>query len=256
MGAISKTKKGLYCRPEWKTDSDEVSCDRCDVEFSLIRRRHHCRGCGGLFCAECSSERRILPAFGYTRPQRVCPGCSGVATPVCTLQHSECQRRQQIIVNWMDAFTDIISKYTSKPLFMKAIGDSRNCEEMTHQEAHRSTVGTDSLVETESYGTSHFDDEVFEEDPISFTAGGVSHSLLLSQEGGNIKYTRESRDLGKKPPLPVTDIRFESCDNIIFINNSPIHLPDSGDTNALIDQISDLAGNAGNCSFARDLYID
>ena len=47
----------------------------CGEDFSFIKRRHHCRRCGLLFCAECSSRRAIIP--GSQAPVRVCDRCYG-----------------------------------------------------------------------------------------------------------------------------------------------------------------------------------
>ena len=34
------------------------------------------RRCGGIFCAECSTNRRALPSFGFNEPVRVCDSCA------------------------------------------------------------------------------------------------------------------------------------------------------------------------------------
>nr|AVV27008.1 Rheb1 [Prokinetoplastina sp.] len=64
-------------RPNWKPDTDVNACEKCRLTFTLIRRRHHCRRCGGIFCDACSSNRRTgLPGFpSGTPPQRVCDTC-------------------------------------------------------------------------------------------------------------------------------------------------------------------------------------
>lgn len=55
------------------------ACDNCreDIGTLLSKGRHHCRNCGGSFCAECSSKVIIVPFQVYlTRgEQRVCDGC-------------------------------------------------------------------------------------------------------------------------------------------------------------------------------------
>jgi hypothetical protein len=44
----------------------------CKATFTMIRRRHHCRNCGGLFCGACSSKRIAL-LDAYPPPSPCCP---------------------------------------------------------------------------------------------------------------------------------------------------------------------------------------
>jgi hypothetical protein len=54
----------------------EVSCWHCRYEFSIVRRRHHCRNCAGAFCGECSSRHLALPHMGFgDKHVRVCDAC-------------------------------------------------------------------------------------------------------------------------------------------------------------------------------------
>ncbi|ESL10673.1 hypothetical protein TRSC58_01589 [Trypanosoma rangeli SC58] len=46
----------------WVDDRYAVRCRGCDVRFNVMRRRHHCRNCGQVFCGEClitSSTSRL-----------------------------------------------------------------------------------------------------------------------------------------------------------------------------------------------------
>jgi len=49
-------------------------CMVCTSEFNVVRRRHHCRGCGKVVCSTCSEDRVPLPYLGNTYG-RVCPTC-------------------------------------------------------------------------------------------------------------------------------------------------------------------------------------
>ncbi|KAL0234606.1 hypothetical protein PCE1_001642 [Barthelona sp. PCE] len=40
----------------WIGDSDAMVCYGCSQYFSLVKRRHHCRLCGRIFCSNCSSK--------------------------------------------------------------------------------------------------------------------------------------------------------------------------------------------------------
>jgi chromosome segregation ATPase len=60
---------------EWEDDGRVTSCRGCVQKFGLMRRRHHCRSCGKIFCTECAGTFMKLP--GHKDPQRVCMGCHG-----------------------------------------------------------------------------------------------------------------------------------------------------------------------------------
>mmetsp|Transcript_39749 Transcript_39749/g.124875 ORF Transcript_39749/g.124875 Transcript_39749/m.124875 type:complete len:598 (-) Transcript_39749:147-1940(-) len=61
----------------WIPDEAVRQCNKCQLGFNLMRRKHHCRRCGHVFCDKCSARSSILPSsfgFGQT-PQRVCDTC-------------------------------------------------------------------------------------------------------------------------------------------------------------------------------------
>eukprot|EP00659_Diplonema_papillatum_P003432 gene3432-5374_t len=62
-------------KPNWVADADAKGCRLCRKPFSLTRRRHHCRACGGVFCHGCSAGSRYVET--YRSVQRVCATCEG-----------------------------------------------------------------------------------------------------------------------------------------------------------------------------------
>jgi len=60
--------------PKWKNDAHVNNCDKCSTEFTFFKRRHHCRGCGNIFCDACTSQRCSIAGCGPD-PQRVCDEC-------------------------------------------------------------------------------------------------------------------------------------------------------------------------------------
>ncbi|KAI6649543.1 FYVE, RhoGEF and PH domain-containing protein 6-like [Oopsacas minuta] len=59
--------------PLWLQDNSVSMCQDCAETFSMMRRRHHCRGCGQIICAGCSKQRVFLPYLN--REDRVCNRC-------------------------------------------------------------------------------------------------------------------------------------------------------------------------------------
>ncbi|KAF8291194.1 hypothetical protein TcYC6_0120940 [Trypanosoma cruzi] len=60
---------------EWTSDSSIQKCEICEVKFKFGRRRHHCRYCGGIFCASCSSFFVKLQKLHVNKRRRVCRKC-------------------------------------------------------------------------------------------------------------------------------------------------------------------------------------
>lgn len=60
----------------WVNDSEVSTCQNCQRAFTMYRRKHHCRMCGRIFCEACTSDKRIIPSSGHTRPQRCCAECA------------------------------------------------------------------------------------------------------------------------------------------------------------------------------------
>nr|CAD2124596.1 unnamed protein product [Meloidogyne enterolobii] len=59
----------------WVPDSECEQCTACSSLFTLVRRRHHCRNCGRIFCGNCSTNQIAIPELGYDKKVRVCDLC-------------------------------------------------------------------------------------------------------------------------------------------------------------------------------------
>lgn len=59
--------------PYWIPDDMTNLCMQCDLKFSIIKRRHHCRACGLLLCSGCCSEKFFLHYLGAEG--RICRNC-------------------------------------------------------------------------------------------------------------------------------------------------------------------------------------
>lgn len=57
----------------WREDEDRTACQSCHTPFDDLRRRHHCRHCGDLFCQQCSKSSIMHPLTNT--PERSCKDC-------------------------------------------------------------------------------------------------------------------------------------------------------------------------------------
>lgn len=61
--------------PKWVPDKESKGCMICSTNFGIATRRHHCRNCGFLVCANCSDHTVVVPYDAYQDPVRVCDHC-------------------------------------------------------------------------------------------------------------------------------------------------------------------------------------
>ncbi|XP_050532114.1 lateral signaling target protein 2 homolog [Daktulosphaira vitifoliae] len=78
----------LETPPPWIPDNEAPLCMSCKAIFTVVRRRHHCRNCGKVFCSRCSSNSVPLPRFGHLKPVRVCNRCFIYQVTPFTLESS------------------------------------------------------------------------------------------------------------------------------------------------------------------------
>ncbi|XP_006739967.1 RUN and FYVE domain-containing protein 1 isoform X1 [Leptonychotes weddellii] len=81
MEDIKEVNKALKGHT-WLKDDEATHCKQCEKEFSISRRKHHCRHCGHIFCSTCSSSELALPS--YPRPVRVCDSCHTLLLQRCS----------------------------------------------------------------------------------------------------------------------------------------------------------------------------
>eukprot|EP01059_Diplonema_ambulator_P011633 TRINITY_DN2163_c0_g1_i11.p1 TRINITY_DN2163_c0_g1~~TRINITY_DN2163_c0_g1_i11.p1 ORF type:complete len:577 (+),score=60.97 TRINITY_DN2163_c0_g1_i11:64-1794(+) len=59
---------------QWEPDSGSTKCRSCNASFTFFLRRHHCRGCGRLFCTDCAPPRPSSRTISQT--ERICRACA------------------------------------------------------------------------------------------------------------------------------------------------------------------------------------
>ena len=68
-----ETKRAAAAKNAWQENAEASNCKLCQSGFSLTRRKHHCRNCGGIFCNDCSDNK--MPLASSSKAVRVCDTC-------------------------------------------------------------------------------------------------------------------------------------------------------------------------------------
>jgi len=76
LSALSKSELGKKA-PAWVRDEAVTMCMLCDSLFTLTKRRHHCRACGGIYCNNCCHFKVPLE-YANGKHERVCQTCHGI----------------------------------------------------------------------------------------------------------------------------------------------------------------------------------
>lgn len=79
--SILETDPVLIENRRWRSGAPRVGreCARCKVKFMpIVRRRHHCRRCGHIFCATCCSEKAPVASLFPIIPGQPSNGVSVV----------------------------------------------------------------------------------------------------------------------------------------------------------------------------------
>ncbi|RWS17471.1 hypothetical protein B4U79_09026 [Dinothrombium tinctorium] len=75
LNTVNSNRTNLLLPPIWVPDELVSVCTMCSLQFTLIRRRHHCRNCGQIFCNSCANNFISLNHYGFYKPVRVCNVC-------------------------------------------------------------------------------------------------------------------------------------------------------------------------------------
>jgi hypothetical protein len=83
-------------QPGWDEDAAVKECRLCEVAFGVVVRKHHCRRCGKVVCAQCCSKTfslKLEPAKPGAQPEmgkhKVCAPCFNSLSRAMTVAASE-----------------------------------------------------------------------------------------------------------------------------------------------------------------------
>eukprot|EP00026_Physarum_polycephalum_P007402 Phypoly_transcript_07462.p1 GENE.Phypoly_transcript_07462~~Phypoly_transcript_07462.p1 ORF type:complete len:279 (+),score=42.55 Phypoly_transcript_07462:762-1598(+) len=70
--------------PIWVDDESVDKCTLCNQPFNVFNRKHHCRSCGLVMCADCTPHKETMKHLGYNEPVRICTKCTTTLTSPTT----------------------------------------------------------------------------------------------------------------------------------------------------------------------------
>lgn len=82
LGKFSKDQRNELSEEHgmlWEDDDAVSNCRGCESLFTVSLRKHHCRGCGGVFCDRCCDP--FVSLRPDHEPVRACFGCERGETP-------------------------------------------------------------------------------------------------------------------------------------------------------------------------------
>lgn len=74
--------------PFWVPDADAPNCMQCEIKFTVLKRRHHCRACGKVLCSKCCSLKSRLEYMDNSEA-RVCQPCYTTLAKVFLVEQGE-----------------------------------------------------------------------------------------------------------------------------------------------------------------------
>ncbi|KAI5299088.1 hypothetical protein KEM56_003535, partial [Ascosphaera pollenicola] len=129
-----------YTPPPWQPDSEVSACPICHHEFSFWYRKHHCRKCGRVVCANCSPHRITIPRQYIVRPptsEADSPGLTGPGFPGGAV-------RKRGSLDILSTFFDA-QESPSRTEVGGASGSAAGLQSQIHPPFERSTPTIDSL---------------------------------------------------------------------------------------------------------------
>lgn len=61
--------------PVWIPDKLADKCMNCNAPFTIVNRRHHCRGCGKIMCSDCLKYKAVIKNISND-PVKICERCA------------------------------------------------------------------------------------------------------------------------------------------------------------------------------------
>ncbi|CAH0479229.1 unnamed protein product [Peronospora belbahrii] len=108
----------------WTPDTEASVCFSCQLRFDWVRRKHHCRYCGHVFCALCTTQHSLIqkdqilidPEHKYLEvnvhnPHRVCDDCYARLEP----QQAELRRTMSHAVQHTEVKDPGLEQFFNSP---------------------------------------------------------------------------------------------------------------------------------------------
>ncbi|KAF7813970.1 1-phosphatidylinositol-3-phosphate 5-kinase FAB1B [Senna tora] len=146
-------------RDFWMPDQSCRVCYECDSQFTLINRRHHCRLCGRIFCAKCTTNSVPAPSSSQRNPWeerekiRVCNYCykqweQGIAASDKVIQVSNLDHSASLSTSSLTSSNSFGTANNSTTTFCSipcSVGSYQQMEQGSDLSLHQSSMTGKSI---------------------------------------------------------------------------------------------------------------
>ncbi|XP_017480642.1 PREDICTED: myotubularin-related protein 4 isoform X2 [Rhagoletis zephyria] len=200
----------------WVPDHAVKRCTSCQVEFWIGRRRHHCRSCGQIFCADCSEFWAPLPDAKLFNPVRLCGPCYHAVTTRIQLQS-----RSSVITNNMPNYTTITTSSsansTTASTVLTASGATKNLPNTaTPAVSNTSHANATTVTTTSTSSTMHMTA------PLPLTAAAVQQPKQQQQQQRQTAAVAASASVAAAAAATSTQIESSSMSHMLMAANKNI----------------------------------
>ena len=103
----------------WISDEKISFCTKCNSAFNMIKRKHHCRSCGNIFCGYCCYQFHSLPSYVPATHRRYCDGKKHRVCDLCISQIRSIKRNKNLIFTFSSLPLSILTLHVLREVCNK-----------------------------------------------------------------------------------------------------------------------------------------
>lgn len=163
--------------PFWIPDFACSNCTNCKTKFTIFLRKHHCRGCGKIFCDRCCSQQARFPYMDF-KIGRVCPTCTETIKEVHRMKKKEELAKQGSLQQTTPG--TLQTRNASQGLVISNAQTQRNVTMMPSAQTQCSGTAVSAAVPLNQQGQQrNLSNQPIQYEPLPIPSAKVQHSAEM-----------------------------------------------------------------------------